>query len=101
VASIAGLLVNPWGVRVLGYALSLPTNRGVSGMISEWAPTSVRHLPGIVLLLAVGVLVVALVRSPAPQRVPEQLLRMALLGGLAFWAVRGVAWFALCRCSTA
>jgi hypothetical protein len=95
VASIAGLLVNPWGVRVLGYALSLPTNRGVSGMISEWAPTSVRHLPGIVLLLAVGVLVVALVRSPAPQRVPEQLLRMALLGGLAFWAVRGVAWFGL------
>jgi hypothetical protein len=96
VASIAGLLVNPWGVRVLGYALSLPTNRGVSGMISEWAPTSVRHLPGIVLLLAVGVLVGALVRSPAPpQRVPEQLLRMALLGGLAFWAVRGVAWFGL------
>jgi hypothetical protein len=34
-------------------------------MISEWAPTSVRHLPGIVLLLAVGVLVVALVRSPS------------------------------------
>jgi hypothetical protein len=95
VASIAGLLVNPWGVRVLGYALSLPINRGVSGMISEWAPTSVRHLPGIVLLLAIGVLVVALVRSPAPERVPEQLLRMALLGGLAFWAVRGVAWFGL------
>jgi hypothetical protein len=95
VASIAGLLVNPWGVRVLGYALSLPTNRVVSGMITEWAPTSVRHLPGILLLPAVGVLVVALVRSPAPQRVPEQLLRMALLGGLAFWAVRGVAWFGL------
>src|SRR5215217_3188714 len=95
VASIAGLLVNPWGVRVLGYALSLPTNRVVSGMITEWAPTSVRQLPGIVLLLAVGVLVVALVRSPAPQRVPEQLLRMALLGGLAFWVVRGVAWFGL------
>src|SRR5215211_1080455 len=95
VASIAGLLVNPWGVRLLGYALSLPTNRVVTGMITEWAPTSVRRLPGIVLLLAVGVLVVALVRSPAPQRVPEQLLRMALLGGLAFWVVRGVAWFRL------
>jgi hypothetical protein len=27
--------------------------------------------------------------------VPEHLLRMALLGGLAFWAVRGVAWFGL------
>jgi hypothetical protein len=27
--------------------------------------------------------------------VPEQLLRMALLGGLALWAVRGLAWFGL------
>jgi hypothetical protein len=41
------------------------------------------------------VLVVALVRASAPGRVPEQLLRMALLGGLALWAVRGVAWFGL------
>ena len=46
VASIAGLLVNPWGVRVLGYALSLPTNRGVSGMISEWAPPACATCPG-------------------------------------------------------
>ena len=95
VASTAGLLVNPWGVRVLGYALSLPVNRVVSGMVTEWAPTNVRQLPGALVLSAVGVLVVALVRSPTPQRVPEQLLRMVLLGGLAFWAVRGVAWFGL------
>ena len=94
-ASMAGLLVNPWGARVLGYALSLPANRVVMAMITEWAPTNVRQLPGILVLPAVGVLVVALVRAPAPQRVPEQLLRMALLGGLAFWAVRGVAWFGL------
>jgi hypothetical protein len=94
-ASVAGLLVNPWGVRVLGYAVSLPANRVVSGMISEWAPTSFRDLTGILVLGAGVVLVVALVRSPAPQQVPEQLLRMALLGGLALWAVRGVAWFGL------
>jgi hypothetical protein len=94
-ASVAGLLVNPWGVGVLGYAVSLPANRVVSGMISEWGPTNVRDLTGILVLGASVVLVVALVRAPAPQRVPEQLLRMALLGGLAFWAVRGVAWFGL------
>jgi hypothetical protein len=94
-ASVAALLINPWGVRVVGYALSLPTSRVVSGMITEWAPMNVRQLPGPPVLPAVGVLVVALVRAPAPQRVPEQLLRMALLGALAFWAVRGVAWFGL------
>lgn len=94
-ASVAGLLVNPWGVGVLGYAISLPTNRVVSELVTEWAPTSIHDLTGILVLGAVVVLVVALVRAPAPQRVPEQLLRMALLGGLAFWAVRGVAWFGL------
>jgi hypothetical protein len=95
VASVAALLVNPWGVRVLGYALSLPTSRLITGQVSEWGPTNVRQLPGVLILPAIGVLVVALVRAPAPQRVPEQLLRMALLGGLAFWAVRGLAWFGL------
>jgi hypothetical protein len=94
-ASVAGLLVNPWGARVFGYALSVPGNRVVSRMISEWGPTSVRDLTGVLVLGAGVVLVVTLVRAPAPQRVPEQLLRMALLGGLAVWAVRGVAWFGL------
>jgi hypothetical protein len=92
---VAGLLANPWGVRVLGYALSLPANREVTGIVSEWGPTTVRQLTGILLVLAMGLLVVALVRAPAPGRVPEQLLRMALLGGLAVWAVRGIAWFGL------
>jgi hypothetical protein len=95
VASVAALLVNPWGVKVLGYALSLPTSQLITGQVSEWGPTNVRQLPGVLILPAIGVLVVALVRAPAPQRVPEQLLRMALLGGLAFWAVRGLAWFGL------
>jgi hypothetical protein len=94
-AGVAGLLVNPWGVRVLGYALSLPTNRAVTRIVTEWGPTNPRQLTGILVVGAIGLLVVALVRAPAPGRAPEQLLRMALLGGLALWAVRGVAWFGL------
>ena len=95
VAGVAGLLVNPWGVRVLGYAVSLPTNQVVTRIVSEWGPTNPRHLSGVLAVGALGLLVVALVRAPAPGRVPEQLLRMAVLGGLALWAVRGVAWFGL------
>jgi hypothetical protein len=94
-AGVAGLLVNPWGVRVLGYALSLPTNRAVTRIVTEWGPTNPRQLTGILVVGAIGLLVVVLVRAPAPGRAPEQLLRMALLGGLALWAVRGVAWFGL------
>jgi hypothetical protein len=95
VAGIAGLLVNPWGVRVLGYAVSLPTSPVVTAIVSEWGPTNPRHLTGMLALGAMGLLVVALVRAPAPGQVPEQLLRMAVLGGLAMWAVRGAAWFGL------
>src|SRR4029453_17345948 len=83
------------GVRVLGYAVSLPVNQAVTRVVSEWGPTNPRQLAGILVVGALGLLVVALVRAPAPGRVPEQLLRMAVLGGLALWAVRGVAWFGL------
>ena len=95
VAGVAGLLVNPWGVRVLGYALSLPSNPAVTRIVTEWGPTDVRELTGLLVVGGLGLLVVALVRAPAPGRVPEQLLRMAVLGGLALWAVRGAAWFGL------
>jgi hypothetical protein len=90
------LLVTVAGVAgVLGYAVSLPTNRAVTRIVTEWGPTNPRQLTGILVVGALGLLVVALVRAPAPGRLPEQLLRMAMLGGLALWAVRGVAWFGL------
>ncbi|HWC42278.1 MAG TPA: hypothetical protein VHK02_09860, partial [Actinomycetota bacterium] len=49
-AGVAGLLVNPWGVRVLGYALSLPTNRAVTRIVTEWGPTNPRQLTGILVV---------------------------------------------------
>jgi hypothetical protein len=93
--SAIGLLANPWGVRVLAYAALLPANPTVTGMVTEWAPASVRDPAGALLLAAIGVLVLALARSRAHGRVPEQLLRMALLAGLALWAVRASVWFGL------
>jgi hypothetical protein len=90
-----GLLANPWGARVLAYAALLPANRTVTGMVTEWASASIRDPAGAVLLAAIGVLVVALARSRVHARVPEQLLWMALLAGLALWAVRASVWFGL------
>jgi hypothetical protein len=83
VLSVVGLLANPWGARVLAYAVLLPTNRVVTGMVSESAPASLRDPAGAVLLVSVGVLVVAVARPRPQARAPEQLLRMALLVGLA------------------
>jgi hypothetical protein len=95
VASVAGLLVNPWGARVLAYAVPFPSNRTVTGIVSEWGPATLRHPAGLLILAAIAVLVVALVRAPAPGRAPEQLLRMGGLAVLALWAVRAGAWFGL------
>jgi hypothetical protein len=94
-ASGVALLVNPWGVRALGYALSFPGNATVTGIVSEWGPATLRQPAGALILVSIGVLVVALVRAPAPERAPEQLLRMAVLAGLALWTVRAGAWFGL------
>ena len=94
-ASLAALLVNPWGVRVLGYAVSLPSSPTVTGIVAEWGPATLREPAGALILVAIGILVVALVRAPSPERAPEQLLRMALLAGLALWAIRAGAWFGL------
>jgi hypothetical protein len=95
VLSVIGLLANPWGAGVLAYGVLLPANRVVTGMVTEWAPASPRDPAGAMLLAAIGVLVVAVARSRAQTRVPEQLLRMALLTGLALWAVRASVWFGL------
>jgi hypothetical protein len=93
--SVAGLLANPWGARVLAYAALLPTNRVVNGMVSEWAPASLRDPMGALLLVSAGVLVVAMARPRLAARAPEQVLRMALLVALALWAVRASVWFGL------
>jgi hypothetical protein len=95
VLSAVAVLANPWGAWVLAYAVLLPTNRVVTGMVSEWAPASLRDPAGAMLLVSVGVLVVAAARSCPQARAPQQLLRKALLVGLALWAVRASVWFGL------
>ena len=44
-ASVAGLLLNPWGARVLAYPALLSTKPAVTGMVTEWAPASLRARP--------------------------------------------------------
>jgi hypothetical protein len=95
VLSLIGLLANPWGAGVLAYAARLPSNQVVTGMVTEWAPATARDPTGAMLIGAIGIVAIVAVRSRAPARVPDQLLRMALLAGLALWAVRASVWFGL------
>jgi hypothetical protein len=95
VLSGIGLLANPWGAGVLAYDARLPTNQVVTGMVTEWAPATVRDPTGAMLTGAMGIVAMVAARSRACARVPDQLLRMALLAGLALWAVRASVWFGL------
>jgi hypothetical protein len=90
-----GLLANPWGPGVLTYAARLSSNRVVTGMVTEWAPASVRHPAGAMLVAAIGIVAVVAARSRARAQVPDQLLRVVLLAGLALWTGRASVWFGL------
>jgi hypothetical protein len=79
-ASVAGLLVNPWGVRVLAYAALLPTNSAVTGMVTEWAPVSLQDPAGALLLAAIGIFALTLARAKAPGQAIEQVIRDGAAG---------------------
>lgn len=83
VLSAVGLLANPWGARVLAYAVLLPINQVVTGMVSEWVPASLRNPAGAMLLVSVGVLVLALARS-----CPQAALHSSSCGWRCWWAWR-------------
>jgi hypothetical protein len=81
--------VGSQGARLRGAAARQPDRHRDGDRVG------IRDPAGAVLLAAIGVLVVALARSRVHARVPEQLLWMALLAGLALWAVRASVWFGL------
>jgi hypothetical protein len=88
VASVAALLVNPWGVRVLGYALSLPTSQVVTTLVSEWGPTNLRQTRGVAWFgLALPVALCALARpssaQPAAADRGTPALNWLVVGGLS------------------
>jgi len=64
-------------------------------MVTEWAPASLQDPAGALLLAAIGIFALTLARAKAPGQAIEQVIRMALLAGLALWAVRASVWFGL------
>jgi hypothetical protein len=94
-ASGVALLANPWGIGVFRYVTGLAANPEVTAGVTEWAPANLRDPAGAALLLALGVLVVALVRSDAPVRAADQLARVVPLALLALWTARAGVWFGL------
>ena len=90
-AALAACL-NPFGPQVWAYAAGLTTNAGVTARITEWQPTSVQSVPGI--LFFASAIAVAAIVARARRRLPwPALLWLAVFFAIGVYAARGVAWW--------
>ncbi len=92
--SVAATLVNPFGLRVWSYVLSLSTSPVIAKLISEWQPPSIRELSGALFFLSVAGVAVSLVRR---DRVTPwtSLLWFGVFFAIALTATRSTAWWGL------
>ena len=96
VAGVSAALacVTPFGPAVWGYAVGLTTNPDVTRRITEWQPTSVRDVSGLLFFVSALAVVVLIARRGRPTPWP----RLAWLGTfflIGAYALRGVAWWPL------
>ena len=93
-ASLAATLVNPFGLRVWAYALSISTNGQISRLLTEWQPPNVRHVDDLIFFASVAAVIAVLARRSRP--VPwTLLLPLGVFFVVALTATRNVLWWAL------
>jgi hypothetical protein len=90
----AAAVLNPLGLGVWTYAIGLSTNVEVTTRISEWQPTTLRSVIGII-FYGSALLVVAFLARRGRSTPWPTLLWLAVLFGIGAYALRGVAWWPL------
>jgi hypothetical protein len=92
VVSAVASFVTPFGPAVWAYAVGLSTNPEVTARISEWQPTTLGTIPGILFFASAlaAVLVTRRYRTSGPMKV--WLVVFFVIGA---YAIRGVAWWPL------
>ena len=94
VASVAAACVTPFGPAVWAYAVGLSMNPEVTRRISEWQPTSLRDVPGILFFASGLAIVVLIARRGRPTPWPT-LAWLAVFFVIGAYAARGIAWWPL------
>ena len=92
--SAAAACLTPFGPAVWLYALALSVNPEVTSRITEWQPTSVRDVPGLLFFASVIVVVAILGRRGRPTPWPT-LAWLAVFFVIGVYAQRGLAWWPL------
>ncbi|MEJ7749081.1 MAG: hypothetical protein WKF56_07240 [Candidatus Limnocylindrales bacterium] len=90
--SAVAACLTPFGPSVWAYAVGLSVNPEVTSRITEWQPTSLRDVPGMLFFASVAAVVVLLARRT--QRVSwPTLLWLGIFAAIGTYAIRGVAWW--------
>jgi hypothetical protein len=95
VASVAAPLVNPWGYRSYTYIVDLATTPIVRTVIDEWRPMWRQWPAGLLFALAVGGIVIVLVRGGWGRIGTEDRLVILTFTLLALASGRNVVWWSL------
>ena len=93
VAALASL-INPFGPQVWAYAAGLSTNAEVTARITEWQPTTLRTVPGMLFFASALAVVVLLARRGVRTAWPT-LAWLGVFFVIGAYAIRGVAWWPL------
>jgi hypothetical protein len=94
VVSALAACLTPVGPAVWVYAIGLSTNAQVTQRITEWQPTSLRDVPGILFFTSAMAVVVLIARRGRMTPWPE-LAWLGVFFVIGVYAVRGVAWWPL------
>lgn len=90
-AAVAACLT-PSGPFVWVYATGLAGNAGVTARVTEWQPTSIRDVPGLLFFASALAIVTLMARSE--RRVPWPTLAwLGIFFLIGMYAQRGVAWW--------
>lgn len=92
--SVVAACLTPFGPWVWVYAVALSVNPEVTSRITEWQPTSVRDVPGILFFASAIGVVVLLARRDRPTPWPT-LAWLAVFFVIGVYAQRGLAWWPL------
>ena len=86
--------VTPFGPRVWTYAIGLSVNPEVTARITEWQPTSLRTVAGLLFFASVAGVVILIARRGRVVAWPT-LLWLAVFAAIGLYAERGIAWWPL------
>ncbi|MFL5777850.1 MAG: hypothetical protein ACJ761_02800 [Chloroflexota bacterium] len=89
--------LNPFGPTVWIYSFGLSTNQFVTGRITEWQPTTLRDVSGIIFFTS-AFAVVALLARIRPPAAWTTLLWFLVFFVIGAFAIRGSAWWSIAGC---